>query len=316
MILKHITPLLIITFLLVACASPTPTAIPGVTGTPSIPPTGQSLPTQPGLPTQTSIPIPYPPPPAVTAAPANSAYPGPISPTTGTSAIPTSGYEPQSGDESLKRDQVNLDMAASHIVVTASEPAQAKAVLTGTMPDPCHSLRVVVTPADASNTIKLEVYSLVDPKITCVTKQAPFTASIPLGAYASGQYTVVVNDTRLGQFDTVFSPQPGDGALSRCTATVDMTSSNLNVSGTQPNKVNANLKGYLPDPCHKLRIVYTPADAQNKINLNVYSVYDSKAACITMIQPFNVIYPLGSFTTGHYLVYVNGELLGEFDGSL
>ena len=95
---------------------------------------------------------------------------------------------------------------------------------------------------------------------------------------------------------------------------MDMAASNLNFSGTQSNEVSANLIGDLPTPCNQLRIVLTPADTQNKINLEVYSVVDSHTSCITVLQPFQVIYPLGSFSSGHYSVYVNGELLGEFDG--
>ena len=93
-----------------------------------------------------------------------------------------------------------------------------------------------------------------------------------------------------------------------------MTASRLIISGTQPNEVSCQPERYLSDPCHQLRIVLTPADAQNKINLEVYSVYDSKAVCTTVIQPFQVNFPLGSFSSGHYTVYVNGEDLGEFDG--
>jgi hypothetical protein len=93
-----------------------------------------------------------------------------------------------------------------------------------------------------------------------------------------------------------------------------MTASKLSISGTQPNEASANLKGTLSDPCHQLRIVLTKDEAQSKLNLEVYSVYDAKANCTTVIQPFQVIFPLGSFTSGHFSVYVNNELLGEFDG--
>ena len=95
---------------------------------------------------------------------------------------------------------------------------------------------------------------------------------------------------------------------------LDKVASQLIESGTQPNEVSARLKGSLSDPCNQLRIVLTPADAQNKIDLEVYSLFDSSNACVTVIQPFLVNYPLGTFSSGHYSVYLNGELLGEFDG--
>jgi hypothetical protein len=228
--------------------------------------------------------------------------------------IPASGYEPQPGDNNLKRDQVSLDMTNSQLVVIATDPAQAKANLIGNLSDPCHFLRVIVTPPDASNTINIEVYTLVDANTACVTKLEPFTASIPLGSYSSGQFSVMVNGEKLGQFVTTFTTQPGDDKLTLGEVSMDMTASKLIISGMQPNEVSANLKGSLPDPCHQLRIELTPADAQNKIILHEYSVFNSHTACITVIQPFQVIFPLGSFSSGHYSVYVNGQLLGEFDG--
>lgn len=299
--LKSTISLLIITLLLAACGNPMPTMIPTVTEKPTVPPT------QPSVPTQTNTPVAYP-------APTSPAYPAPGTPGTGNPVIPPSGYEPQPGDGSLKRDQVFLDVASSQLVVIATQPVQAKAVLTGNMSDPCHSLRVIVTLPDTSNTINIEVYTLVDANNACITVLKPFTAYIPLGSYSSGQYTVMVNGEKLGQFVTAFAPQPGDDKLTRGDVTLDMTASRLNFSGTEPNEVSANLNGFLPDPCHQLRIKPTPADTQNKITLDVYSVFDSKTACTTVIQPFQVIYPLGSFSSGHYSVFVNGELIGEFDG--
>ncbi len=315
MTLKSIVSFLIITLVLVACTAKTPTSTqPVVTENPTVPSTQSSQPTQSSLPTQSGPATAYPAPAGGTPIPAISTYPEPGTTGTSTQVIPASGYEPQSGDASLKRDKVSLDLSTSQLVVTASDPAQAKASLTGSMSDPCHSLRVVVTRADANNTINLEVYSLVDPNTACVTKIEPFTASIPLGSYSTGRYTVMVNGESLGQFDTVFVPQAGDDKLTRDKATIDKAASRLNISGTVPNNVAAELKGSLSDPCHQLRIVLTKDDAQNKINLEVYSVYDAKPSCTTVIQPFQVIFPLGSFSSGHYTVYVNGELLGEFDG--
>jgi hypothetical protein len=111
-----------------------------------------------------------------------------------------------------------------------------------------------------------------------------------------------------------YAPQPGDDKLSRGQAPVDIAKSSLITTGSQPLVVTADLQGYLPDPCHQLRIINTPADNQNKIQVEVYSVYDASQICITVIQPFQVQYQLGSYTSGHYTVYVNGEMLGEFDG--
>ena len=202
MTLKSTLSFLIITLILAACSSPTATQ-PVVTGNPTIPPAA------------TVTPVTYPLPVVGTPLPTTSIYPAPGTPGTGTPVIPLSGYEAQPGDENLKRDTVTLDLPNSQLVVTASDPAAAKAVLSGSMSDPCHFLRVVVTPPDADNTINIDAYTLVDTNTACITKIDPFTASIPLGSYATGQYTVMVNGEKLGEFATVFSPQPGDDKLTR-----------------------------------------------------------------------------------------------------
>jgi hypothetical protein len=310
--LKSITLFLIITLLLAACSSATVTP-PAVTENPTLPPTQPNEPTQPSAPTEAAPSTAYPAPGNGAASPTSSAYPAPGDTGTGSSTIPTSGYEPQPGDEALKRDDVTLNMTTTQVIVEASSPAKAYVTLTGTMPDPCHSLRVVVTPADANKMISLEAYSMVDPNTACITKIEPFTAYIPLGNYSSGTYTVSVNGAKIGQFDTIFAPQPGDDKLAKGDATVDIKGSGLVASSTQAGAMLADLKGYMPDPCHQLRIVLSDPDAQNKINLEVYTVYASGGNCITVTQPFHVRFPLASYSNGHYSVYVNGELLGEFD---
>lgn len=110
-----------------------------------------------------------------------------------------------------------------------------------------------------------------------------------------------------------YAPQPGDVKLRRDKVFLDFASSGLVFGKTLPLQVSVQLKGYMSDPCHQLRIVQLPVSSQNRISLDVYSVFDPTTSCITRIQPFDVIYPLGSFKAGHYQVYVNGQLLGEFD---
>ncbi len=109
-----------------------------------------------------------------------------------------------------------------------------------------------------------------------------------------------------------YEPQPGDEALQRDQAQVDLTNSKLVTMESFPIQVSAILNGTLSDPCHKLRVV-SSVEAE-RIDLQAYSVFDPATACILMIEPFNATIPLGNFGSGHYSVYVNGKLLGSFDG--
>jgi hypothetical protein len=116
-------------------------------------------------------------------------------------SIPPSNYAPQPGDEQLKRDQVFLDMENSSLLIMESFPIQVSAMLNGSLSDPCHQLRVVVTPVNGDNQINLEVYSVYDPSTACIMVIEPFSATVPLGSYSDGHYRVLVNGELLGEFD-------------------------------------------------------------------------------------------------------------------
>ena len=115
MTLRNIAILFILTVMLAACAGPVSTEAPT-----EVPVVVTEIPV---IATPTlSVPTPYPEPAVVTSVSTQSAYPAPGTPGTGTVAIPTSGYEPQPGDENLTRGQVFLDMANSRF--STSPPSQ------------------------------------------------------------------------------------------------------------------------------------------------------------------------------------------------
>jgi hypothetical protein len=191
---RFIVSLLIFSLVLISCAQPTvtePISATENTATPTAYP-GPAVATIPAYPySQSTMDI---------SNSSNSSYPGPGTDETGTPAIPPSGYEPQLGDENLKRDPVFLDLPNSQFSIPPSPPFEVQVVLQGNLPDPCHQLRVVVTPPDANNVINLEAYSVVDPAVACITVLKPFTANIPLGTYLNGDYLVMVNGEGLGNF--------------------------------------------------------------------------------------------------------------------
>ena len=110
-----------------------------------------------------------------------------------------------------------------------------------------------------------------------------------------------------------FEPQPGDANLTRAEVYLSFDSSQLILMESMPLQVLAILNGDLPDPCHQLRVAVTAADADNRIHLEVYSLVTNTEVCTTVLYPFVANIPLGTYSGGHFSVYVNGELLGEFD---
>ena len=108
-----------------------------------------------------------------------------------------------------------------------------------------------------------------------------------------------------------FAPVPGDANLSRSEVFVQEAS--LVIRESFPPQISLSLKGELPTPCHQLRIQIGPPDATNKISIDVYSVVNSEMVCTQVTKPFEEQVDLGTFPSGHYSVFVNQDLVGEFD---
>lgn len=107
------------------------------------------------------------------------------------------------------------------------------------------------------------------------------------------------------------APRPGDANLTR--GEVFLAEASLLIRESYPPQVALALAGELPTPCHQLRAEFNPPDTENRIAVEVYSVVDPEQICIQVLEPFEETLDLGTFPTGHYAVWVNGKLAGEFD---
>jgi hypothetical protein len=110
-----------------------------------------------------------------------------------------------------------------------------------------------------------------------------------------------------------FAPLPGDAQLARGTVFFEADNASLTVSESNPVQVSMHLVGSLPNPCHHLRAKISEPNAQNRVDVEVYTVLSQNMACIEVLKEFDVQIPLGSYTGGKYSVYLNGVLVGEFD---
>jgi hypothetical protein len=107
-----------------------------------------------------------------------------------------------------------------------------------------------------------------------------------------------------------FAPKPADSGLIRDNAFIE--SSQLLTLESYPLQFMLNLKVNMPTPCHELRIVVSPPDTENKINVDVYSITDPDIVCVQVLAPFEVNYPLGSFPSGTYSLWINGAKVADF----
>lgn len=108
-----------------------------------------------------------------------------------------------------------------------------------------------------------------------------------------------------------FAPMPDDANLSR--GNVFIQEASLLIRESYPVQIALNLKGDLPTPCNQLRVEIGAPDSNNSINIDVYSVAKPDMMCTQVLKPFEENVNLGTFPSGHYSVFVNGESVGEFD---
>jgi hypothetical protein len=159
----------------------------------------------------------------------------------------------------------------------------------------------------------------------CITGQTPppatslpnsTTVARPADPTSSTHETQPVNPPLLQATPSTtpisdYMPRPGDAALSRAKVFLDANS--IVTQGTDPMIFLLNIKGNLPTPCNQLRVLVNPPDSQYRILLEVYSVADPKRMCVQILKPFEQMIPLGSYPSGHYVIYINGKQIGEFD---
>lgn len=107
-------------------------------------------------------------------------------------------YRPRVGDSELQRSAAYVNSA--QVSALESEPPRVELLLAGSLPTPCHELRVDVHAPYEQGRIDADVYSLVDPDKICTQVLADFKASIPLNGYPAGQYNVWVGDVLAGSF--------------------------------------------------------------------------------------------------------------------
>ena len=140
----------------------------------------------------------------------------------------------------------------------------------------------------------------------------PFIASLLLftACAAPSPDQPVSSDTHTAPQSSNFIPSPADGSLTR--GEVFLEVKGLATLESYPVQFMLQLKGELPTPCHQLRIAASPPDVDNKVNVDVYSVVNAAEICIQVLAPFEVAFPLGSYPTGTYSLWVNGEMIAEF----
>ena len=82
----------------------------------------------------------------------------------------------------------NAFVNSADILVMKSYPVQVSLALSGELPTPCNKLTLDISEPNADNQIHVNVYSLIDPAMTCIAVIEPFdeTVSLPVENLADG----------------------------------------------------------------------------------------------------------------------------------
>ena len=108
-------------------------------------------------------------------------------------------YATRSEDLNLKQDGIILTSASLSERYDLT-PIRPELHVLGSMPSVCSELRINVNPPDENYRLFIEIHSLVNPNSKCENVFQQFEASILLGVYSIGRYTVWINETLIGDF--------------------------------------------------------------------------------------------------------------------
>ncbi len=106
-------------------------------------------------------------------------------------------YAPKAEDEGLIKAGVvlvSLDLSET----ADSTPVRTKLTILGSMPSVCNELRIKVDPPNQAYEVRIEIYSVENPKVNCDNAFQQFETNILLGKYSAGEYSVWVNSSFVG----------------------------------------------------------------------------------------------------------------------
>ena len=111
-------------------------------------------------------------------------------------------YAPQASDSILMRGEVTIDSAS--LTIAETQPPQVILNFAYFQPTPCYQLRVEVGQPDAQNRIEISAYAVAekDKACTLMALATPLQASLALGSFPQGQYSVRLNGKQVGDFSS------------------------------------------------------------------------------------------------------------------
>lgn len=130
---------------------------------------------------------------------ASSAEVGPGSPPTSVQGDPPTPDPPV--DPAIPEPQVTLSVVYLDEVVVEVDGDDARVIVRGNVPTPCHEPAIEVTGPDAGGVVRMDVWSSAPVDAVCIQVLAPFELVHPLGILAPGSYVVEAGREEVARFD-------------------------------------------------------------------------------------------------------------------
>jgi hypothetical protein len=110
-------------------------------------------------------------------------------------------YAPQTSDETMMRG--DTEIASASVLMAESFPPQISVGLAYRLTTPCYQLRVSISQPDSQNRVQLEIYGVAPKNTPCnlMALLTPQEATVNLGSFPAGHYTVWINGVQVGEFD-------------------------------------------------------------------------------------------------------------------
>jgi hypothetical protein len=229
------------------------------------------------------------------------------------SALPSTPLAPTGSQ--VDKDDGNtggLVVEGTQIQLLESYPVQVRLVVEGTLPTPCHGLEYQVSEPTDEGHIDVTLRAIPGDQAFCDQVITPFEEIIPVGKFTEGAFIVWLNGERVQEFNLGASaPTPSSGEGVEGLVYVDRA--DILMLESFPVQVELVVEGNKPTPCHELRWEVSDPDATGRIDVKLSSTIPPDVMCVQVLEAFEAHIPLGSFETGSFSVWLNGERVGEFE---
>jgi hypothetical protein len=111
-------------------------------------------------------------------------------------------YAPQTSDNAMTHGDVRIN--STFLDFAQSQPPQVLLNIAYYEPTPCYQLRVIVYLPDSQNRVNVSAYAVAEKDKLCTLTplNRPLQASLNIGSYPKGHYSVYVNGIKAGEFDS------------------------------------------------------------------------------------------------------------------